>query len=137
MNRPYSGWNNGTTTLFLLAWIRPRIVINSGTYWSGQLDEMLSTMACSFARISVCRSDNLAFLVSSSKDATMYSISRHGQHTNIPAESMPQYLVTPEQFISTTVLDPIPCMQELGDAMRSDVVGELLRVFPGQGGTQG
>ena len=131
MYRPYSGWYTGTTTLFtptkLSAYIRTRVI---WAHLSGQLDEMLSTMACNFAKISVCRSDSLVFLAASSKDATMYSISRHGQSAIIPAGPKPEYLVAPEQLISTTVLEPIPRVQELGDAVRTDVVGELLRILP-------
>ena len=56
------------------------IAAGNGAYWSGQLDEMPWTMASSFARISVCRRDSLTFLASPSKDTTIYSTSRHGQH---------------------------------------------------------
>ena len=72
----------------------------------------------------------MTFLASSSKDATMYSISRHGQHSGTSVKFMSQYLVTPEQLVSVPVLDPIPCMQELFNAMRPDVVCKLLRVVP-------
>lgn len=55
----------------------------------------------------------------------------------MPQEFMPEYLVTPEQFVSSSVLDPIPCMQELGDTVGPDVVGKLLCLFPGERGAQG
>jgi len=48
---------------------------------------MSSTMVWSLARISVCRRDSLAFLVSSSKDATIYSISKRCQDTDMQGES--------------------------------------------------
>lgn len=107
------------------------------TYLSGQQDEMLSTMACSFAKISDCRSDSLTLRASSSKDATMYSISGYRQDSNMAAKPMPEYLVTPVEVITVPVLDPIPCMQKLGNAMRPDVVSELLCVFPGERGAEG
>lgn len=53
------------------------------------------------------------------------------------ARFIPEYLVAPEQVISTPVLEPIPCMQELGDPVRPDVAGKLLCVFPGERGAQG
>ena len=77
----------------------------------------------------------MAFLASSSKDATIYSTLRRGQHITTPADSRSEYLVAPEELVSVPVLDSIPCMQELGDAMGPDVVGELLRVFPSEWGT--
>jgi len=49
---------------------------------------------------------------------------------------MSEYLVAPEELIPAPVLDPVPCIQELDDAMGSDVVGELLCVFPGEGSTE-
>ena len=119
-----------------LAWLCAEITANSAAYWSGQLDEIPSTIACSFAKISVCRSDSLAFLASSSKDATMYSTSRRGQHTTTPTDFMSEYLVAPEELISMPVLDSVPCMEELSDTMGSDVVGELLCVSPGERGTK-
>ena len=97
---------------------------------------MSLTIVCSFAKISDCRSDNLAFLALSSKDATMYSILMHGQHTAVPVDSVSEYLVTPEELISAPVLDPIPCMQELSDTVGPNMVGELLCVFPGKGSTK-
>lgn len=53
------------------------------------------------------------------------------------AKPMPEYLVTPVEVITVPVLDPIPCMQKLGNAMRPDVVSELLCVFPGERGAEG
>ena len=41
---------------------------------SGHPAQMLSTMSLSFAKISVCRSDNLALFSASSNETTMYSI---------------------------------------------------------------
>ena len=99
-------------------------------------EQIPSTIACSFAKISVCRSDSLAFLASSSKDATIYSTSRRGQHTTTPVDSRSEYLVAPEELVSVPVLDSIPGMQELSDTMGSDVVGELLRVSPSKWGTE-
>ena len=113
------------------------IVAGGNAYWSGQLDEISWAIEASFANISVCRSDSLTSLASSSRDTTKYSTSRHSQHTNALAEPTSKYLVAPEQLISAPVPDPIPCMQELGDSMESDVVCELLCVFPGERSTEG
>lgn len=93
-------------------------------------------MACSFAKASVCRSDSLTFLASSSKDVIMYSISRHGQHITTAVKSTPEYLVAPEELISASVFDSIPSMQELGDSMGPNVVSELFCVFPDEGSTE-
>ena len=117
--------------------LRIGITACSRAYWSGQLDEMSSTIVASFAKISVCRSDSLAFLASSSKDATKYSTSKHSQYTTIPVKAISEYLVAPEQLIPVPVLDLVPSMQELGDTVEPDVVCELLCVLPGERSTEG
>ena len=66
----------------------------------------------------------------------MYSTLTHGQHTGVPVDSVSEYLVAPEELVSVPVLEPVPCMQELSDAMGPNVVGELLCVFPGKGSTE-
>jgi len=112
-------------------------VTGDNAYWSGQFDEMPWAIEANFARISVCRSDSLTFLASSSRDTTTYSTSKDSQHTNALVESTPEYLVAPEQFVSSAVPDPIPCMQELGDSMEPNVVGELFSVWPGERSAEG
>jgi len=66
----------------------------------------------------------------------MYSTSRQGQYTTTTVDFMSSYLITPEEIISEPVLDSVPCIQELFDAMGPDVASELLCVFPGEGGTK-
>jgi hypothetical protein len=46
------------------------------------------------------------------------------------------HLVSPEQLVSTPVLDPIPYAQKLGNPVRPNVVGVLLRVVPCEGCTE-
>ena len=50
--------------------------INQVAHDSGHPAQMLSTMALSLAKISVCRSDNLALFSASSNETTIYSIWR-------------------------------------------------------------
>lgn len=45
-------------------------------------------------------------------------------------------LVPPKQIIPFSVLQPIPCMEELGNPVGVDVLGILLCLFPGQRSTK-
>lgn len=47
------------------------------------------------------------------------------------------HLVTPEEALALPVLPPLPCIEELSDAVVADVVGEGLGLWPVQGRAEG
>lgn len=99
---------------------------------------MSSQMVCSFARISDWRRESFALRSALSKVTTMYSIFREGlvglrQRGHGRKAS---YLVSPEQLVAAAILEAVPYVQELGDAMCPDVVCVLFCIIPGEGGAE-
>lgn len=137
INRPYSGWNFGTETLQRGPRSKSKISgLGDGTakdaYFSGQSAHMPSTIEPSLANISVCLNDSFAFFSLSSKEMTMYSTCDGSKSWEVNVVVAGTHLITPQQFVALSVLQPIPYVQKLGNSMAPNVVGILLSFVPNQ-----
>jgi hypothetical protein len=108
------------------------VLANNRTYSSAHSDDIPSTMEPSFARISVCLRDNLAFFSSLSNKTTMYSICGRVdlEYYLLQHLRKTSYLVTPQQLVALSILQAVPYTKKLCNTKVSNAVCMLLCLLP-------